>query len=34
MFEQGFLVPFLEIFPINATIILLIYVVIFSTSKK
>ncbi len=34
MFEHDFLAPFLEIFLINATIILLIYGVVLSTSKK
>jgi NADH-ubiquinone oxidoreductase chain 2 len=34
MFEHDFLAPFLEIFLINATIILLIYGVLLSTSKK
>jgi NADH-ubiquinone oxidoreductase chain 2 len=34
MFEHVFLAPFLEIFLINATIILLIYGVVLSTSKK
>jgi NADH-ubiquinone oxidoreductase chain 2 len=34
MFEHEFLAFFLEIFLINATIILLIYGVVLSTSKK
>jgi NADH-ubiquinone oxidoreductase chain 2 len=34
MFEHDFLTLFPEIFLINATIILLIYGVVFSTSKK
>ena len=34
MFEHDFLAPFPEIFLINATIILLIYGVVLSTSKK
>jgi NADH-ubiquinone oxidoreductase chain 2 len=34
MFEHDFLAPFLEIFLINATIILLIYGVVLSTFKK
>jgi NADH-ubiquinone oxidoreductase chain 2 len=34
MFEHDFLAPFPKIFLINATIILLIYGVVLSTSKK
>ncbi len=34
MFEHDFLAPFLKIFLINATIILLIYGVVLNTSKK
>jgi NADH-ubiquinone oxidoreductase chain 2 len=34
MFEHDFLTPFPEIFLINATIILVIYGIVLSTSKK